>query len=420
MRQILPGNYTLSYTIKVGSTDAAAAAKNLPTWTGSYLGNPNSGVGGYQGISGMPAIYQSAGGSTTLALSNIVLTNSSGTTVSGFALVGADAESTDDGESITWTSSATFTSIGPLGNACGGGFTGNGTTTVKCTGGTGVGNKTGTTILYSKDPTTFTQTMIGGGLQGVAFGVIVSGVQLIKNVVNPVTTSDGFTIAVTSGGTTLNTQTANAASGWTADTGQVYWITAGSVQTFTMTESAVSPTNAAHYAVSWACTKNGAEYTPTGSSATTKTVTLTAFSDFIVCTITNTGPSLTLRKSVGNAAGGSLTPANWTLAATGSAKTIATSPVPPWTVSGSGTMTTGSTATTAVPIGAYTLGESSTAAGADRYAAGSWTCTNSGTAMTLNGNIVTLAAGNKVTCTITNTYVPTVTVAEDLGQRREW
>ncbi len=412
MRQILPGNYTLSYTIKVGSTDAAAAAKNLPTWTGSYLGNPNSGVGGYQGISGMPAIYQSAGGSTTLALSNIVLRNSSGTTVSGFALVGADAESTDDNESITWTSSAAFTSIGPLGNACGGGFTGNGTTTVKCTGGTGVGNKTGTPILYSKDPTTFTQTMIGGGLQGVALGVMVSGVQLIKNVVNPVTTSDGFTISVAGGGTTLSTQTANAASGWTADTKQVYWITAGSRQDFTMTESPVSPTVAANYAVRWACTTNGKEYPLTDPSATTQTVTLTAFSDFIVCTITNTGPSLTLRKSVENAAGGSLTPADWTLTATGSARTISTSPVPPWTVSGSGTMTTGSTATTAVPIGSYTLGESSTAAGADRFSAGSWACTNSGTPMTINGNILTLGAGYNVTCTITNTYVPTVTVTK--------
>jgi hypothetical protein len=409
MQQNLPGGYKLSYTIKVGSSDAAAAAKGFPTWSGSYLGNTSSGVGGYYGVSGMPAIYQSAGGTTTLDLTDIALTDPSGTKVSGFALVGADAESTDGGESITWTSSSAFTSIGPLGNSCGGSLTwSNGNKTVTCTGPSNVGNKTGTAILYSQDPTTFSQSMVGGGLQGVAFGIIVSGVQLKKTVVNPVTTSDGFSISVATGGTTLSTRTANAASGWTADTGQVYWIIAGSSQTFTLSEAALNPTDAANYAVTWACTKNGATYSPSGSSATTKTVTVTSFADFIVCEITNTGPSVTLRKSVDNAAGGSLTPAAWTLTATGSAATVSKAPVAPWTVNG--TLTTGSTATTAVPIGGYALAESSTATGSGNYTAGTWACTKDGTAVSIPNNVVTLAAGDNVICSITNTYRRSVTV----------
>jgi LPXTG-motif cell wall-anchored protein len=418
VRQSLPGGYTLSATLKASGTTVEAQV--LPTWTGAYLGNTASGVGGYYGISGMPAIYQTSGGTITLTLSNITLTNSSGTSVSGFALVGADAESSDNNESITWTSDKTLVSIGTLGNACGGSTNANpgslvwsnANKTAKCNGRQDGATKTGAAILYSQDPSTFVQEMVGGGLQGVAFGVMVSGIELKKAVVNPVSSSDGFRITVTtSGGTLLGSATANAASNWAADTGQLYWIASGSNQTFTMAETAVSPTESANYDATWACTKNGAAYTPTGASSTSKTATL-AFGDFIVCTITNTGPALTLTKRVENAGGGTLTPANWTLSATKAGSAPVISEAPTKNPSTSGTVTTASTSTVVVPAGVpYALGESSTATGAERYAAGAWTCTNAGAGtFTLVGNNLTLGAGNNVTCTITNTYVRTVTV----------
>ena len=410
MRQTLPGDYTLTYTIKVGSADAAAAAKKFPTWTGSYLGNPDSGVGGYQGILGMPAIYQSAGGTTTLALSGIALTNSSRTKVSGFALVGADAESTDDNEWISWTTSApaTFTSVGPLGNACGGGFTGDGTTTVKCTGGVNVGAKNGTPILYSKDPTTFTQTMVGSGLQGVGFGVMVSGVQLKKTVVNPVKSSDGFDIAVASGGTTLGSRTADAASGWTADTGQVPWILAGSIQNFTMTESPNGSTRAENYAVTWACTINGAEYPLTDTSATTQIVKLEKFSDFIVCTITNTGPSLTLRKTTTGVEGG---PFGFTLTNTTQASGSVTTTAAETAAQVDGaTSSDGTQPFTVSSVGNEVKVVETSLAG---WQLASATCVNaSGTAVgSLSGSVYTIpavsvVAGSAFTCDFTNRRIP--------------
>ena len=62
-----------------------------------------------------------------------------------------------------------------------------GTTSVTCTGTAAVnGLKTGAAILASKAPTTFTQTMVGGGLQAVGFGVLVAGIELNKTVVNRV------------------------------------------------------------------------------------------------------------------------------------------------------------------------------------------------------------------------------------------
>nr|WP_300151336.1 SpaA isopeptide-forming pilin-related protein [Propionicimonas sp.] len=417
VRQSLPGGYTLTATLRASGT--AVRASELPTWSGAFLGNTASGVGGYYGISGMPALYQTGGGTSTLTLSNITLTNSSGGSVTGFALVGADAESSDSNESITWTSDKTLVSIGALGNSCGGSTNANpgslvwsnGNRTARCNGRQDGATKTGAAILYSQDPATFVQEMVGGGLQGVAFGVMVSGIQLKKAVVNPVASADAFRISVTtSGGSLLGSATANAGSNWAADTGQLYWIASGSNQTFTMAETAVSPTDAANYDATWACTRNGAAYTPTGASSTSKTATL-AFGDFIVCTITNTGPALTLTKRVQNAGGGALTPANWTLSATRSGVAPALSEVPTRNSSTSGTVSTASTATVPVPAGVYALGESSTAAGAERYLASSWTCVNAGTGtFTLVGSNLTLAAGNNVTCTITNTYVRTVTV----------
>ncbi len=412
MRQNLPGGYTLTYTITaIGST---VAASTLPTWQGAYLGNTASGVGGYYGISGRPALYQAAAGTTTLTLTGITLQDSSGTAVSGFALVGADAESSDNGESITWTSNKTLVPIGPLGNACRGTLVwSNGNKTALCNGLQSGATKTGTAILYSQDPTTFTQTMVGGGLQAVGFGVMVSGVQLKKAVVNPVSATDGFTISVAPSeqGAVLGSATANAASNWTADTGQLYWIAAGSNQDFIMSETTVGTTDSANYEPTWVCTKNGASYSPTVVSATSRNATL-AFGDFVVCTITNTGPALTLTKRVDTSAGGRLTPSDWTLSATTSGGVAAISEAPSHSAGSTGNVATASTATVPVPVGHLTLAELGTAAGADWYEAGAWSCTNAGSGtFVLNGSDLTVTAGNSLTCTITNTYVPRPTIA---------
>jgi hypothetical protein len=170
----LPGGYTISFTLKV--TGGAAAPFAFPTFSGAYLGNSASKA--YTGVAGKPALYQTGSGTTTTAtLSAFSVVDANGRPVTGFSFVGADAEATDAGESITWTSDQPLTSISSIGNACnsGAGLTGVGTTTVKCSS-TVSSNKSGTAILAAEHPSTLSQTMVGAGKQAVAFGVLVSTV----------------------------------------------------------------------------------------------------------------------------------------------------------------------------------------------------------------------------------------------------
>ncbi|GAB3614744.1 CshA/CshB family fibrillar adhesin-related protein [Humibacter ginsengisoli] len=296
----IPGGYTVSFTLTV--TGSAVRATNLPTWSGSYLGNS----GHYTGVPGSPALYQTASGTTTATLTNVVVTDRNGKTVRGYSLVGADAEATGPGESITWTSSNPITSLtanssgNGLGNACGGGFTGVGTTTVKCTGGN-ANSMTGTAILASTAPSSFSQTMVGGGLEGVAFGVLVSSVQLSKTVVNPYYTSaDAFQISVASSdGSTLASADTNG--GATATTGPTTVIVAAGGSPFTFAEAATAGT-LSDYTQSWSCTRNGATdpALPSGAGGPSATVTV-GIGDAVNCTITNAAvaSSLSLTKHAG-------------------------------------------------------------------------------------------------------------------------
>ena len=301
LTESIPGGYTMSFTLTV--TGTAVKATTLPTWVGSYLGNN----GHYTGVPGAPALYQTtSGGTTTATLTNVVVSDRNGKTVHGYSLVGADAEATGPGESITWTSSNPITSLTAtssgdgLGNACRGGFTGVGTTTVTCTG-SSANSMTGTAILASTAPSSFSQTMVGGGLEGVAFGVLVSSVQLSKTVVNPYYTSaDAFQISVASSdGSTLASADTNG--GATATTGPTTVIVAVGGSPFTFAEAATAGT-LSDYTQSWSCTRNGATdpALPSGAGGTSATVTV-GIGDAVDCTITNAAvpASLSLAKHAG-------------------------------------------------------------------------------------------------------------------------
>lgn len=413
MRQELPNGYVLSYTITTTGSGGAGStnviAEDLPTWGGAFLGNTSTGLNNtYTGIDGYPALYQQTDGRTTvLNLTDIVLRDQSGQIVTGFALVGADAESTDSGESIRWVSDQPFTSIGALGNSCGGALQWASTTDVRCNGVGGVGAKSGTAILYAQDPTQFSQTLVGGGLQGVAFGVMVSGVQLTKQVVNPVFANDAFAITATYGGNTLSTVTTDD-SGF-ADTGQLHLIASGGDQTVVLSEAPTAGTDAANYATTWSCTRNNESYDP-GAGDTSKQVTVT-FGDFVSCEITNTGPSLTLAKTTDNTAGGALAPGDWSLSATNSAGTAVINEAPSVPVSQTDTVTTAATVTRALPRGFYALDELSAVTGSDAYAAGLWSCLSGAQSVPAPAGVVSVTAGAQVTCGITNTHVPPATVA---------
>jgi uncharacterized repeat protein (TIGR01451 family) len=294
----VPGGYVVSYTLNLSGTSINPAT--LPTYSGAYFGNHSH----YTGISGKPAYYQTGSGTTTATLSNISVVDSSNNPVNGFAFVGADMESTDAGESITWNSDQNIQSLtanssgNGIGNACNGGFTGVGTTQVKCSA-TSSSTKTGAAILAAEDPTTFSQVMVGSGREAVGFGVLVSKVRLTKTVVNRYS-GDAFHIAVADHTNAVVAQ-ADTSGTSTATTGEVTVLTGLSTATYTLSESATAGT-LADYTGSWACTRNGATDSalPSGDAGPSNTVNVDV-GDFVDCTITNTAkPSeLTLVKHAG-------------------------------------------------------------------------------------------------------------------------
>jgi hypothetical protein len=288
MSVALPGGYSISFTLKVSG--GPVKATSFPTYSGAYLGN-----GAYTGVSGKPALYQTQSGTTTTAtLSGIAVVDSKGNPVSGYAFVGADAESTDATESITWSSDANLDLISNVGNACKSGalLTGVGTTTVKCSA-TASMAKTGTPILAAVHPSTFSQTMVGQGLQAVAFGVLVSTVQLNKTVSGRINPSDAFAVNVSSStGSVLGS--ANTGATNSASTGQITVLTSSAGQDYTLSESATSGLES-NYNPSWSCTRNGtADPSLPSGPAPTSTVATLGIGDFVNCTITNTAKSTSL------------------------------------------------------------------------------------------------------------------------------
>ena len=125
--------YVLSFCMSTSSSGTASAGMPgspgpgavvpypIPTYfdppvSESYLGN--NGV--YTGIQGEPALYQNSdnGGVTSYVyFSNIKLLDSNGNAATSWELVTGDAESTDQGESIAWTSNQPL-SLLPNSPAC--------------------------------------------------------------------------------------------------------------------------------------------------------------------------------------------------------------------------------------------------------------------------------------------------------------
>ncbi len=179
---------------RTGYNDIAAVP--LPTYacpgsdgSGSeaFLGNN----GFYTGVGGDPALYEVKPGSTaTITFDNIRLVNSNDQPATGWKLVTGDAESTDQGESMTWQSDQRLALLpnspdSPIGNACDSigqyappnynsvnGLTGVNTTQVTCANSPSL-NHTGTPMLQATTPSSLTVTMVGGGLEATFLGVIL-------------------------------------------------------------------------------------------------------------------------------------------------------------------------------------------------------------------------------------------------------
>ena len=205
-------------TFNVDFSGGSVNTVGFPTWaTGSYLGR----AGNYMDVAGKPALYHNAAGAsklTTVALTEVqawrrvddvndLYVELSG----GYSVIMSDAESTDNGEYIEFhTEGSPFrvlegrqTGQGPSpmwGNSCqGAGTHVNGIYPgdvdpdpmpdplpnpgrAYCDPISGVGGKTGAMMLESGAPGaggwTITQIMQGGGSQGIAFAVMLRGVDI--------------------------------------------------------------------------------------------------------------------------------------------------------------------------------------------------------------------------------------------------
>ena len=196
--------YTLQFCISSSSVLNAGGAAPVPGMQAAafptyydppqseaYLGNN----GFYTGVPGNPALYQANQSTTsTVSITKIQVLDSQGNAaLPTWELVTGDAESTDIGEWMSWTTSGVApptlglipnSILSPVGNACGSApplplynpldLTGLGTTTVKCTASsTQPGEKTGTVMLEALAPTNLTVTMLGTGRQAMFLGVLL-------------------------------------------------------------------------------------------------------------------------------------------------------------------------------------------------------------------------------------------------------
>jgi prepilin-type N-terminal cleavage/methylation domain-containing protein len=197
--------YTMTFCINISTVAGGAAvtgtgalgvggyngvkAVALPTYSDpvgdgseAFLGNN----GFYTGVQGNPALYTTTQGSTsTVTINNINVLDAEGDSISGWELVTGDAESTDNHESITWSSNAILNLLAnspssPVGNACESVtptyntqfLTGIPGYKVECSANSQV-DKTGTVMLEAVHPTSLTVTMVGAGLQATFIGLLL-------------------------------------------------------------------------------------------------------------------------------------------------------------------------------------------------------------------------------------------------------
>jgi uncharacterized repeat protein (TIGR01451 family) len=287
----LPDGSTLSLTLTNTGTSAAPIAA-FPTYVGSSLGNQT-----YTGVLGKPAIY--GGGTITVKLSGITVTDSSNNQLPEVTMVAADAETLDTGDgnaaSITWTTAGTGWADTQILQKVGGGttpictMTGLGTATAKCTASTS-GNNAAYALSTTVTPAqSITMSLTTGSLQGYAFAVNLAQLAAAKTISGRVNASDQFKVATTRGATTIASATTTG-TGTTAATG-LKTVLVGSPYTISETATSGSLSN---YVSKYACTNATTGSTTTLPSGTGTSFTVSpAVTDAITCTFTNSGLLLT-------------------------------------------------------------------------------------------------------------------------------
>jgi uncharacterized repeat protein (TIGR01451 family) len=304
-----------SFTLNDGSTlslnlravrsgnGAALDAVAAPSWSGAAFGNS-----AFTGIGGTPVLYTDTDGSTvTVTLRNITITPPSGVTATaGWAIIAADAESTNNPETLSFTTNGgswvKVQNVPPTSGSIYPTLTGVGSATVVET---GVNGTVGSYIFSSSNsPTQVSSTLDAGGLQGVMFAVRYAWLSINKTIsgtrLNP---ADQFRYGITA--TTNGSQLAsNASTGTGAGPFTAAQVTVSSGYPVTVSETmqAGSVSALSRYTSSLTCTNaNTGSPTamPSNQAVTTFNLGTLAYGDGVTCMFTNTAkrPSLMIVKS---------------------------------------------------------------------------------------------------------------------------
>ena len=413
---ILSDGSVLSFLLSGSSPGATAiVAKPAPAWSGAAVGNT-----AFLGIPGNPILYTTAGGTVNLTMSNIIVTPPNGVVASGqFKFVVADAESTNNGESLTFTTNGgawtIVDQVGPISGTLYPTIAGAGTSTFTET---GVAGTVGAYIVGSLSPTTVNVQLVAGGLQGVMLALQYSTVSANKVISGGrANSADQFTYGAqaTSNASLLSTATSTGA-GLGPFGAAVATLSSGVGITVNEKMAAGSVSNLSQYTTNMNCINGFAGSPtplPTNQPITTFNFGSTAYGDAISCTFTNTPKpaTVTLQKITTAAIGGPFT---------FSATNLASNPVA-ITTSAASTATPASP--TAINVTAYNTAVTITESPAANFSATAATCTDVNSAITGNpasfgslaGNVLTIPATNvlaaaQIQCTITNA-VNTASVA---------
>jgi uncharacterized repeat protein (TIGR01451 family) len=397
----------LTFNLKTTPITAPAViAIAAPSWTGAAVGNT-----AFLGIPGKPILYSQAGGTDVFTISNILIAPPLGApAVSAYAFVAADAESTNNGESLKFvTNGGNWTildQVDPISGTTYPTISGTGTNTFTET---GVAGTVGGYIVASNSPTTVTTTMVSGGLQGVMFAVRFASIRLNKTITGArVNAADQFkfNIKTTTTGAILG-------SGTTTGTGNgpfaaaAVSLASGVALTLDETMATGSVTSLNEYDARLTCTNSSTSSTvmPTNLATTSYSFGALQFGDSVQCVFNNTPfPHLRLQKALG-AVGRQFAGDQFNLSISNGPTTVAST-----TTTGTGAVVaTGATAMTQVATGvSYSLAEAASGTTLLSQYTATMSCVNAAgtsttTLPTTVPGIIAPVMGDVITCTITNT-----------------
>jgi uncharacterized repeat protein (TIGR01451 family) len=300
----LPDGSTLNLTLQVSTNrgNPALNAHVVPSWSGSAIGHT-----GFIGIPGNPVLYESQTGSTVrVVLNNISVTPPPGSGITDtYAIVAADGESTNQGESLQFTTNGSaWSQVAQI--PFGTNYPAVSGLNSKTVTETGVAGNVGAFAFASfNNPTVISATLVGTGLQGALFAVRYASVALTAQFSGArANAADQFTYRIsTPSGQILGAGTTSGAGAGPFPAASLSTIAAGYPFVVSEVQAAGSVSPIADYAVSLTCTNSSVNSSstalPSNQAVSSYTFPTLHYGDAINCVFTDTAnrANLTIAKS---------------------------------------------------------------------------------------------------------------------------